>query len=457
MILKDLRSSFGCYVNGIRVIEEKIKPGDDIQMGNTIIKLADETTLEKIRPIRMVQATRIGIEELKNQVGEITEMATDPEIKKRLGIISRSLDKFEEAFTEVEQDRELARTLIEVGRATNLIIDLRVLLNLIIDFTLKNLIGEKGIVIVEDEVKASRGIDLNRADQEPIFAIAYEVLKERRSVFSGRSLAAPIMKKDGSTIGVLGVELDRETEPRDLTILEGFASQAGLAIESVMLHDRIRKEERIRDRLYRFFSPTVVDAILKGEHKLGGVQVEATILFADIRGFTPMVENLEPGYTVELLNEFLSVMTEEVFNEDGTLDKYVGDCIMAIFGAPIQHPDDPLRAVRASLGMKQRVREVNEKWQRRGFKESLRIGIGINTGKVLAGNIGSEKRMDYTVISDAVNLASRLEGVAGPGQIIVSENTYLKVKDSVETKRLDPVRVQGKKEPVPIYEVIGLI
>ncbi|RKX70656.1 adenylate/guanylate cyclase domain-containing protein, partial [candidate division WOR-3 bacterium] len=219
---------------------------------------------------------------------------------------------------------------------------------------------------------------------------------------------------------------------------------------------RIRREERIRDRLYRFFSPAVVETIIKGGHRLGGVQVEATILFADIRGFTPMVEDLRPDYTVELLNQFLSAMTEEVFKEDGTLDKYIGDCVMAVFGAPIAHPDDPLRAIRTGLGMKERVKEINESWRERGFFEELKIGIGINTGKVLAGNIGSEKRMDYTVISDAVNLASRLEGVAEPDQIIISEATYLRVKDRVRANRLEPVRVQGKREPVPIYEVIGL-
>jgi len=436
--------------------EKELLPGDEIQLGNTILRVVDEKIDETIKPIRLVQATRSGLEELKRQIEELTSQTTDPQLRRRIGIILRSLDNFEHTITEVEQDRELARTLIEVGRATNLIIDLRVLLNLIIDFALKILQGERGLVMVEGKVKAARGFGPEGASRSLLHSLAEECLKKRRSILSSRLLASPIMKKDGSIIGVLSIEMVREGEERDLVVLEGFAAQAGLAIESVMLHDRIRREERIRDRLYRFFSPAVVETIIKGGHRLGGVQVEATILFADIRGFTPMVEDLRPDYTVELLNQFLSAMTEEVFKEDGTLDKYIGDCVMAVFGAPIAHPDDPLRAIRTGLGMKERVKEINESWRERGFFEELKIGIGINTGKVLAGNIGSEKRMDYTVISDAVNLASRLEGVAEPDQIIISEATYLRVKDRVRANRLEPVRVQGKREPVPIYEVIGL-
>ncbi|HIE05298.1 MAG TPA: hypothetical protein EYP58_00710, partial [bacterium (Candidatus Stahlbacteria)] len=335
---------------------------------------------------------------MKKQIEDLKGSASDDATRRHLDIIEHSLSNFEQSFTEVEQDRELARTLIEVGRATNLIIDLRVLLNLILDFALRILQGDKGLIMVNNEVRAARGVSLDNASTSPLYKLALGCLKSKNSVAESKLVASPIMKKDGSIIGALCIELLRIPETRDLTVLEGFASQAGLAIESVMLHDMIRKEERIRDRLFRFFSPTVVDAIIRGKHQLGGIQIEATVLFADIRGFTPMVEDLRPDYTVELLNHFLSGMTDEVFKEDGTLDKYIGDCVMAIFGAPVAHPDDPLRAIRTALGMRQRVSEINTAWQKKGFSESLRIGIGINTGKVLAGNIGSEKRMDYTVI-----------------------------------------------------------
>ena len=154
-------------------------------------------------------------------------------------------------------------------------------------------------------------------------------------------------------------------------------------------------------------------------------------------------------------------MTEEVFKNEGTLDKYMGDCIMALYGAPLSKDDDALRAVKTAVGMKRKLKELKEHWKESGRKfagdiERFDNGIGINTGDVIAGNIGSNKRMEYTVIGDAVNLASRIQGLTTKGQIMVSESTYALVKDRVSAKPLPPVAVKGKEKPVQIYEILDL-
>jgi adenylate cyclase len=166
-----------------------------------------------------------------------------------------------------------------------------------------------------------------------------------------------------------------------------------------------------------------------------------------------MSEHMEPHAVVELLNEYFSEMTEIIFDSGGTLDKYLGDGIMAVYGAPIPKPDDALRAIKTALEMQRALAALNRDWENRG-QPPLHMGVGVNTGPVTAGNIGSAKRMDYTVIGDAVNLASRLCASAAGGQILVSESSYLELNGSIPAKRLEPIRVKGKDTPVELYEIL---
>ena len=186
---------------------------------------------------------------------------------------------------------------------------------------------------------------------------------------------------------------------------------------------------------------------------LGGENQEATILFSDIRGFTRMAEKMEPQKVVELLNEYFTEMTDLIFENGGTLDKYLGDGIMAVFGAPIARPDDALRSAKTATEMQRAMVRLNEDWQARG-QPAMQAGIGINTGPVTAGNIGSTKRMDYTVIGDAVNLASRLCAKAAGGQIVVSESSYRLLAGEMPARKLDPMLVKGKAAPVEVYEIV---
>ena len=165
-----------------------------------------------------------------------------------------------------------------------------------------------------------------------------------------------------------------------------------------------------------------------------------------------MSEHMEPHAVVELLNEYFSEMTDIIFDSGGTLDKYLGDGIMAVYGAPIPKPDDALRATKTAMEMQRALAALNRDWESRG-QQPLRMGVGVNTGPVTAGNIGSAKRMDYTVIGDAVNLASRLCSNAAGGQILVSESTYLQLNGRIPAQRLEPIRVKGKETPVELHEV----
>ena len=202
----------------------------------------------------------------------------------------------------------------------------------------------------------------------------------------------------------------------------------------------------------KYVSKEVANEILKKAEQdkveLSGEEREVSILFADIRGFTAMSEKMQPKEVVSMLNKYLGAMTEAVFKHNGTLDKYIGDCIMAVFNAPLDQKGHALLAVKTALDMQMTIKKIHEK-----DKMKVMAGVGINTGNAVIGNIGSKERLDYTAIGDSVNLASRLCGAAEAGQIIISESTYNLVKDAIIVKKLEPIKVKGKENPINICEV----
>ena len=234
----------------------------------------------------------------------------------------------------------------------------------------------------------------------------------------------------------------------------------GLAYSSVIawrLLTEEREKKKIRNTFQFYVTPSVVNQMLKYPEKLklGGDRKDLTILFSDIRGFTAISENLDPRDLVHLLNEYLTEMTNMVFKHDGTLDKYIGDAIMAIYGAPLEDEDHPAKACYSALDMMIELDVLKGSWEARGM-HSINIGIGINTGPMVVGNMGSETRFDYTAMGDNVNLASRLEGINKEygTNIIISEHTYDLVKDRFVCRQLDSVRVKGKQHPRKIFELI---
>jgi adenylate cyclase len=222
--------------------------------------------------------------------------------------------------------------------------------------------------------------------------------------------------------------------------------------------DGLKERDKLRTTFGKYMTSSVMDHLMAGKVALGGESLEVTILFTDIRSFTTLSERMDPQQLVGLLNEYFTEMVGIVMDEDGVVDKYIGDAIMAVFGAPVPKPEDAVNAVRAAVHMRKALRHLNDRLAERGISP-LRTGIGIHTGPVVAGNIGSERRMEYTVIGDAVNLASRLEsntkelGV----NVLISEDTYERVKHTIVSRPVREITVKGRKQPVMTYEVLGII
>lgn len=228
------------------------------------------------------------------------------------------------------------------------------------------------------------------------------------------------------------------------------------------LNERKKAEENIkraaaeRDRLQRTLSPDLAEMVVSGELKVekGGEDRFATVLFADIRGFTSISENIQASEVLQLLNEYYETIVDIVFQYEGTVDKFIGDAMMVIWGAPVSHADDPYRAVKTALAIRKAMLRFNTARMLDG-KRPIEVGIGINTGTLVAGYIGSTRTMSYSVIGDTVNTASRLCAAAKPNQILITENTARYLPDQIKMKSLDPILAKGKFYPVEIFEVIG--
>jgi adenylate cyclase len=273
------------------------------------------------------------------------------------------------------------------------------------------------------------------------------------------AICVPLWRK-GKVIGVIqldSVRLDNQFTQDDLELLKAIGSQVSMIIEQSALNERIREEERMRNRLQRFHSPQVIEMILKGGEKtiddiMEPKELTATILFTDIVNFTPLSERMPPREINIILNRYFSRMTDIIFSYDGTLDKYIGDGLMAVFGAPIEKPDDAERAIRAALEIRNQLTTMMEKTSE---ESKFDIRIGLNTGRVVAGNIGSPKRMEYTVIGDPVNIASRLESIAEPNQILIGEQTFRLVEGKFQIRQIGYRKVKGKSTDIVVYEVLG--
>lgn len=243
-------------------------------------------------------------------------------------------------------------------------------------------------------------------------------------------------------------------KPDDLELISAVAAQTAIAVENARAHERLAREEVARANYSRFLPEYVVKQMLDNPEsfKLGGVNQTITVLFADIRGFTSIAEHAPPEEIVGLLNRYFSAMTDIIFAHGGTLDKYLGDGLMALFGAPTATPEDASNALNAAVAMQRRIIGINQELRKEGFKE-LGVGIGLHTGEVTVGYIGSERRSEYTAIGDAVNTASRLESNARGGEILISEATFKAAGSRYKLKTRDPITVKNREQPVVLFEV----
>ncbi len=257
---------------------------------------------------------------------------------------------------------------------------------------------------------------------------------------------------------LLGIDLDEVwTRIIVLCLFAIFGSHAQYTInERKKAEATLARDAATRERFQRLLSPDLAERVVSGELKVekGGKDSVATILFVDMRGFTTISENSQASDVLRLLNEYYEVLVEVVFRHEGTVDKFIGDEMMVIWGAPVAHLDDAHRAVMAALEMKTALAEFNRKRLDAGRPE-IKFGIGINTGKVMAGYIGSSHTMSYSVIGDTVNTASRLCTAAKPDQILISENTWNQVKHRFNADPLGQIHAKGKFKPVSAFAVTG--
>lgn len=465
--IRDLQSLNGTYINGTRITEALLNNGDEIVLGNTRIKFYKELPSLTQKPNITVFQQDLESFIRKKVAFQPEEFLPAPEIKD---------------LEQLRRDYERLRIVYNLQKYIGLELNLEKLLNKIIEGIFQFLPADRGVIMLFDEGGrlVPKAVKTRRGPTDDIIisnTIINTVLKERAGILSSdavmdsrfkgsksiimqgirSSMAVPIIHV-GEILGVIIVDSQLRTDAfdeKDLHLLTNIANQAAMFIANIRLAKKLEEEAVTRENLQRMLSPNLAEQVISGklEVKKGGESRFATVLFADIRGFTSMSEKFSPQAVVDMLNEYFELMVDIVFAYEGTLDKFIGDAIMAIWGAPIYHPDDPIRAVRAAVDMQLMIKEFNTIRIQEG-KEPIQIGIGINSGEVVAGYIGSSKTMEYSVVGDTVNVASRLCSLAKAGQIIISEETYRRVKDHFKIVPLPPAIVKGKKEPLKIYNVI---
>jgi adenylate cyclase len=268
-------------------------------------------------------------------------------------------------------------------------------------------------------------------------------------------MCAPLWHEQ-EIIGVLYVDNPQGAKftIEDLDLFTAFSNYAAVAIAQARLAAQVLEETRRRERLQRYHSPAVVDRILKSggeaDAPLIAHERDLTVLFADLVGFTTMAEGMQPQQVAVLLNAFFTKMADAIFQHDGTLDKFIGDSVLAIFGAPLDLPNHALNAVQSAQSMRRALQALNEERP----EAALKMRIAVHTGVALVGDIGSPKRREYSVLGDVVNTAARIEeSVAGAGQIVVSRATFDRLNGQIPAKSLGAVSLRGRSEPVEMFEI----
>jgi adenylate cyclase len=467
-VIRDVGSLNGTFVNGEKVSKRVLKSGDQISLGNTTYRFTEDRPQDKV-PIRKVTMTP---DQVQSQV------------QSTLSASSRFLPAADiKDIAVLRADYEKLRIAHELSQRLSIDADLDTLLQKIVDEAFQLIRADRAVILLVDpetdelvaryirqkrdeEIKLSKSIlDEVRNKKRAVLssdAMVDERFKAAKSIIMQgirSTMCVPLLYND-KLLGVMHVDSMLATgafTERDLLLFSGIATQAAVAIENNLLANKIEHEASKRAQFQRLLSPNLVEQIVSGQLTLnqGGTRRDVTMLFADIRGFTAMSERHPPEEMVVTLNEYFEVMVDVLFRHGGTLDKYVGDEVIGLFGAPVELQDAPLRSVRCALDMMRALEEFNRLRQDQG-RERVSIGIGINTGPVIAGAIGSSRTLQYTVIGDAVNIAARLCSLAKPGEIIISESTLQFAGPHIIVEPRKAVQLRGRREALPIYAVQGI-
>jgi len=381
---------------------------------------------------------------------------------------------------------KIFQVLVQVAKALLQSDDLNSLLNTMMDMIFKYLPVERGLILLFDEngqpvPKLTRFLDASEARDIPISRTILKMVAEQQVALMTSNALEDARLLGGKSIAIHGirsamcvplwnrqrvigaVQVDSSIHigsfnEEDLDLLTALANFAAVAVERAQLSEKIEQERKIRSKMERYHSPAVIDEIVKGVISADESEIrnaEVSILFADISGFTTVSETKRPEEVAEFLSHFFSCAVESIFASGGTLDKFIGDAVMAFFGAPIPQEDHADRAILAGLMMQRLVGEWNAEREKADLPP-VRIRVGINSGPAVVGNVGTEKRVDYTVLGSAVNIASRLEsGVAKPGQIVISQNTLERTIGSFNTESLGEFALKGLQQKMPVYAVVS--
>ena len=391
---------------------------------------------------------------------------------------------FDQIATDPQQlrlDYERLRITWELTRDIGLERDLDKLLEKILQALFRFVKADRGVILLQDESgqlqpRAARRRDGTDAPIQVSSTILNHIIKEKAAVLThdasmdfaaskGKSMilnrissaiVVPLLH-EGDVLGALWLDSESlaQFQQKDLEIITAVGNQAAMFIENNFLQRKVEQEIVTRERFSRLLSPNVAEQVISGklEVKLGGALVaDCTVFNSDIRGFTRMSEGAAPEAMIDMLNEYFEMMVETIFKYEGTLDKFMGDGIMALWGAPAHNVDDAIRCVQSSLEQMERLGQFNRQRVERN-QMPLAIGIGIHTGPLVAGYVGSSKALSYTVIGDTANTSARLCGIALAGQIIVSETTLNKLGNRFEVEELPPANLKGKEKPLRIYNV----
>ena len=483
----DLGSSNGTFLNGAKITEAEAGANDVVTFGKVAFRVK-EVTAPVPRP--QVVAPPDFASPKPGSKGGVAGGTIVRQLPVSGGVPAIVIDQPEGSShlkvrgqSQEERREKKLSLLLEVSKELSKQQELDRLLDKVVDFTFQIMNVDRVSILLLDgksdelipRISKSRTGDASAAKHVPQ-SIARKAVEERVAIlsdnaaaderFKGKSIliqsvrsamCTPLMGSDQKVLGILYVDNLTATHSfadEDLEFLIAFGGLTAIAIENSQLSERIRREALVRSNFERYFSPNIASVIAEQQDagKLPSQKQPVVIFFSDIRGFTPMSEAMNPDEIAGLLTDYFTEMVDKVFEHGGTLDKFMGDAIMALWGAPIGHADDADRAMQCALDQLDTLEKMNAKWKESG-RQPLAIGIGINFGEVFAGNVGSNRRLEYTVIGDAVNTASRLCSSAGANEILISEPFYKALKKPPKVEALEPIQVKGKTKKVPVYRV----
>ncbi len=474
--ITDLCSLNGTFVNEVKIDRCELKDGDWIRCGSVVFKYVDK--LKSLEPesladkddgvsiIKQVspEPTHMAMQDLlvedgtngsviKLQQHDIGQRAVDK--LKILLEVSKQLSSPEEPDRLLEKILNLLLEIMNVDRAAILLV------SEVTKHLERKAVKSRAGIPEDNQFYSTKITNFVRHKGEAI--LSADARSDKR--FSGSdsilmqaihaSMCVPLKPRE-EVIGVLYVDnlsLADIYADEDVEFLTALANQAAIAIQNSQLYKQMQAEAVMRDKLERFF-PEAVSRKLREEGNLGILEAEVTALFADISDFTVMSSTMEPRQVIEMLNDYFKVIVEDiVFPYEGTLEKYIGDALLAVWGAPYPKLDDADRAVRAAIEMQWAVRRLNQEWIQQQ-RRPIQIHIGLNTGRVAAGNIGSEKLIQYAHIGDTTNVASRICNAAQADEIMIDQSTFSKLKNrSLPLEKVPPTKVKGKKQPLQLYRV----